>query len=191
MQGCQRKYQTDRRAVGIGYDESLAARPLFLNLKRVQMVRIDFWNQQRDIRFHAMTGRVAEHGHPRLRQLEFGFFCNRRRESGQDEVTLQPRLARLDGHPRHDFRNGSFQHPARSLSIVLARGIIGCSNSGDFKPRVPVEQLNHPLADRAGGAEYSYFELAHSFFERGNSVPLTPNYPAFPITLPSVSMFTT
>src|SRR5215475_11222794 len=73
-------------------------------------------------------------------------------------------MARLDGHPRHGFRNGSFQHPARSLSVVLARGIIGCSNSGDFKPRMPVEQLNHPLADRAGGAEYSYFELAHSFF---------------------------
>jgi hypothetical protein len=48
------KDQTDRRTVGIGYDKAAPAHTLLLSLKRIQMMWIDFGNQERDIGFHAV-----------------------------------------------------------------------------------------------------------------------------------------
>ena len=50
----QREYKSDGRAVGIGHDKAAAADALFLKRQRIEVIRIDLRNEQRDVGFHAM-----------------------------------------------------------------------------------------------------------------------------------------
>ena len=64
----QRHRQDDRRAVRVGDDAALPARARRLALEQLQMVGVDFGNQQRNGRLHAVVPRVADDDVPGLRR---------------------------------------------------------------------------------------------------------------------------
>ena len=80
------------RAVRIRDDVSLAAYPLLLDGKRIQMIRVDFRNQQRHVGLHPMAAGIADHGQTRLCQVHFDLFGDIARKTGECEVAIQSGL---------------------------------------------------------------------------------------------------
>ena len=161
MKRRERKHEANGGAVRIRNDESLAAYPLLLDAKRIEMVWVNLRYQQRHVGLHPMAAGVADHRQTRLGQVHFDLLRDIAGKTGECEVAIQSGTAGLHCQSCHGLRYRSFEHPSCGVGVLFPCGIVGCRNCGDFKPGMIGQQLDQSLSDGSGrpkdaGTQFSF-----------------------------------
>ena len=119
------------------------------------MLVIHFRNQQRHIFVHAKRRRVADHRITGRGETSFRFARDLARQTRKYEIAIEWRRGRLHRHRANRRGHFTAQTPRARFAIRLSLRTIGRRNSGDFKLRMVLEQLNEPLAHHSRRAENS------------------------------------
>src|SRR5215510_13599534 len=161
----ERHHQTDSRAVWIRHDRARPAAPLALELNQVKMIRIDFWNEKRNVFIHPVVLRVAQDDVARAGETLFDLAGDRRVESRENDFAVQRRFTRLDGLSSKALGDWFVLPPDGRFPVTLTRRSIRSRNLGQLEPRMVLEQRNELLPDRTCCAEHPNWNLfCHLFF---------------------------
>ncbi len=96
----ERHREDDRRAIGIGDDHALPALGLSLLLEQAQVRGVDFGNEQRHERVHAVAARVAQHDVAGRGELVLELVGGLGIERREDDLRPRPGHAAVHGHRR-------------------------------------------------------------------------------------------
>ncbi len=136
----------NRRAVGVGGDESRPSPRRSLDLDGPHMISIHFRNEERHIRFHAMRGSIGEHSVTFASQplldlsSDFARQCRKRNRTG-DRIAII-----LDHQSSGVCWHECIQSPVGRLPIGSPNRSLGCHHLGHSEPRVMFEQLDKSLS---------------------------------------------
>ena len=150
----ERHHQADRRAVGVGDDQSTSSGvPPRLAIHQGQVVRVDLGDQERHRRVEAVVAGVRDDGVAAPRPVGLDVAGDGRVEAGKDHVHVGRRVDALD----HERADPGVQHlglePARGLAVGPARRPLGGHHRDDLDVGVTGQQADERLADGAGGAQ--------------------------------------
>ena len=119
------------------------------------MCGVHFGNEERNVRLHAVTLRVAHHGIAGARKGLFDGPGHQGIKRGKDEVTIERRRGVLHDEAVGGLRDGAGEVPAHGVGIAIAGGALRRGNFGELEPGMLSEKMDEALADNAGGAEDS------------------------------------
>jgi len=105
-----------------GFVDVTVAEAALLALPRehIEMVRINFGNQERNVGIHAERGSIADHGISGARETFFRCTCDIRGQAGENHVTIKRRLRRLHHHRFHEGGHVANQPPRTGLPICFS-----------------------------------------------------------------------
>jgi hypothetical protein len=121
---------------------------------RGDVIGIYFRDQERDIRLHAMGGRVAEDGVTAGSETLFDLLGDFSRKTGKNDRALEVGMVVENGEVSGRGRHVRAKAPIGCLGERLARRSLRGDEFGDAEPGMILEELNEALADIACGAEY-------------------------------------
>src|SRR6266571_5123362 len=150
----QYQNKAGRGTVRIGDDETGVVTAIFLLQRNgVEMRGVDFGNEQRNVRIHAVIPRVADDGIAGAGEIFFGGAGDRRIERGENEVAIEIGLEPLDDESAGGLGDRRFEMPLDGFGVGFAGRTLGGSDFGEGKPRMIGQQIHEALADDARGAQ--------------------------------------
>ena len=146
-----------------GAEASRSAGAPSLARDRVQVVRVDLGNEQRDSRFHAVVPRVADNDVAGPGESGLDVSRDRRIETREDQLRRTPRRRGLHGPPGDLVRQLAGKTPCRGIAKRLALRALARAEPVHLEPRMAREQRDELLADHAGRPEDSDGNRRHLF----------------------------
>ena len=128
-------HQADGRAVGIG--DHVAARLLArgLLLDQVQVIGVDFGNDERHVGRHAEGAGVGDDGASGVGKARLHFAGDGGVERGEDDLGRAFGLGRGDGHVGDALGQRRVEAPLGGLAIGLAAGAVAGREPRDLETR--------------------------------------------------------
>ena len=152
----ERQHQPDGAAVGVGHDVAAGLLAPVLRLEQAQVGCVDLGNHQWNIRLHAKCAGIGDYGATRSGKLRLQFARNVGVEGGEDHARRALRSRGGDHHRGDTAGEWGIQLPAHGLAVAFAAGLVTGGQPRDFKPRVPLEQLDEALTDDSRSAKNAY-----------------------------------
>ena len=98
---------------------------------------------------------------PGLRERRLPLLGRLARERGEADLGIEIRSRRLEAHVGDLGGHVLAEVPGRDVAVPLAGVPLGGRERGQLEPRMPREQADEALPDRARGAEDRDLTLAH------------------------------
>ena len=133
-------HQRNRRAIGIGHDRARPAAALTLNLDELEMIGINFGDQQRHVFVHPMVPGIADDEVARSSEALFDLTSDRCIEPGKHDATIERGLARFDLSVFQPLGNRLVLPPGCSFFVALSCRPIGSCKLFWLEPGMILEQ---------------------------------------------------
>ncbi len=152
-QRLERQHQADGAAVGVGHDVATGLLAPALRLKQVQVVRVDFGNDQRNICLHAKGARIRDHSATGCGKFRLQFARDVGVERGKNHARRALRRGWRNRHFGDPGGERSLQLPFHRFAVSFAAGSVAGRKPHDFEPWMLLQQLDEALTDNSGGAK--------------------------------------
>ena len=149
--------EDDGGAVGIGDDLALPAAGALLAGYELQVIGVDFGDEEGHIALHAVIAGIRDDDVAGLGESALDFGGDGGVHGGKEQPGGVAGLAVLDG----DIGDGigdDAEVPRHSVAVLLAGGAVAGAEPDEIEPGVSLEKLDEVLAHHAGGAEDSYWD---------------------------------
>src|SRR5579883_36290 len=155
----ERHGQNHGGAIRVGYDHAFPAAFTLLERNDLEMIGIDFGDEQGHIGIHAVVFGVGYDNVACARESLLDLGGDRRIGGGENEAGRVAGLAFLDGERLHHRRHHAAQTPASSFTIGLAGRAVAGAEPSHFEPGMVLQKFHKMLADHSGRAQDSDFDF--------------------------------